>query len=246
MRRFGEDSDIYRVRVLGEFPKGGLDTFLPFGEVYKATYRDVPEGSPVEMGIDVARFGDDETVFAIRKGLKLLPLEAHGGWDTVRTAERAVELAIEHHVTRIKVDDTGVGGGVTDNLRRLQRENKLPRHVQIVPVNNGAKGDEYYENVGAMAWGHFKEILPFISLPKDDEELIAQLTDRRKRMTTKGKIALEPKSEMKARGKRSPDRADAAVLAFFEADIPNVSPVAVNRAFALSANLWAPSRWKVV
>lgn len=247
MRRFGEDSDIYRVRVLGEFPRGGMDTFLSYGEVQKATYREVPEGSPVELGIDVARFGDDSTVFAVRKGLKLLPLESQGGWDTVQTAERAVELVREHGVSSIKVDDTGVGGGVTDNLRRLKRESKIPRHVQIVPVNNGAKGDEFYDNLGAVAWGHFGDMLPHISLPDDDEELFMQLTDRRKRMTPKGKIALEPKSEMKARGKSSPDRADAAVLAFFDAEVPDVDPVAVSSAFEFSAtNLWAPSRWKVV
>src|SRR5690606_8284809 len=135
MRRFGEDSDIYRVRVLGEFPRGGMDTFLAYGDVQKATYRTVPEGTPVEMGLDVARFGDDYTVYAIRKGLKLLPLESVGGWDTVRVADKAAELIKEHGVAKVKVDDTGVGGGVTDNLRRLKREGKIARHVEIVPVN---------------------------------------------------------------------------------------------------------------
>jgi len=246
MRRFGEDSDIYRVRVLGEFPRGGLDTFLPYGEVQKATYRTVPEGVPVEMGIDVARFGDDYTVFAIRKGLKLLPLESVGGWDTVRVADRAAELVKEHGVTKVKVDDTGVGGGVTDNLRRLKREGKIPKRVEIVPVNNGGKGDEYYENTGALAWGHFKELLPHISIP-DDEELFDQLVDRRKRITPKGKIALEPKSEMKARGKRSPDRADAAVLAFFDAEVPVIDAGGIGNAMQFTmTRLWTPSRWKMV
>ncbi len=189
----------------------------------------------------------DSTVFAVRKGLKLLPLEAHGQRDTVWTADKAAELIKEHGVTRVKVDDTGVGGGVTDNLRRLKREGKISRHVEIVPVNNGGKGDEFYDNTGALAWGQFKDILPFVSIPDDDEELFDQLVDRRKRITPKGKIALEPKSEMKSRGKPSPDRADAVVLAFFEADIPAVDAGTIGHAFQMTARgLWAPSRWKQV
>lgn len=245
MRRFGEDHDIYRVRVLGEFPKGGMDTFLTYEEVAKAANREVAEGTPVEMGIDVARFGDDYTVFAIRKGMKLLPLEVRGGWDTVQTADFAAQLTREHGVAKIKVDDTGVGGGVTDNLRRLQREGVIPRHVNIVPVNNGGQGDDFYENTGALSWGQFKKLLPHISIPNDDEELFSELIDRRKDMTPKGKIRLEPKSAMKARGRGSPDRADAAVLAFFEAVAPTYDPSALNRAFSMSTSgLWTPSKWR--
>ena len=126
----------------------------------------------------------------------------------------------------IKVDDTGVGGGVTDRLNEVIHEEGLP--FQVVPVNNGnAAKDSYYFNLGAEIWGNIKELLEvnfsnnlqgkevMIELP-NDPEMIKQLSVRKYHMTSKGKIQLESKKEMKERGIGSPDTADALSLALYD------------------------------
>lgn len=129
----------------------------------------------------------------------------------------------------IKVDDSGVGGGVTDRLKEVIREEKLP--YTIIPVNNGdSASDGYYFNLGSQIWGIIKELLESnlsnklqgkedvqIELPKD-EEMIKQLSVRKYHITSKGKIQLESKEDMKKRGLGSPDTADSLALALYEPD----------------------------
>ena len=127
----------------------------------------------------------------------------------------------------IKIDDTGVGGGVTDRLREVVSEERLP--YTIIPVNNGsAATDDYYANLGSQIWGEVRDLLEenfsnmmqgekkaVIELPYDDE-MIKQLSNRRKKITSSGKIQLERKEEMKKRGVGSPDIADSITLALYE------------------------------
>lgn len=129
----------------------------------------------------------------------------------------------------IKVDDSGVGGGVTDRLNEVIREEKLP--YTVIPVNNGdAATGGYYFNLGAQIWGNIKELLENnfsnnlqgkqdvqIELPYD-KEMIKQLSVRKYHMTSKGKIQLESKDDMKKRGLGSPDTADSLSLALYEPD----------------------------
>ena len=133
------------------------------------------------------------------------------------------------HITEcsIKVDDSGVGGGVTDRLNEVIHQEKLP--YKVVPVNNGESAtDTYYFNLGGQLWGNIKELLEVnisnniqgkddvqIELPYDDE-MIKQLSNRKYHMTSKGKIQLETKKEMKERGVGSPDTADSLSLALYE------------------------------
>ena len=127
---------------------------------------------------------------------------------------------------KAKIDDTGVGGGVTDRLKEVVKEQNLP--IEVIPVNNGsASYDEHFENLGACTWGEVKDILEEnfsaymrngtlkIQLP-EDEKLISQLSTRKYRITSRGKIALESKKDMKERGLTSPDRADAVVLTIYD------------------------------
>ncbi|NCC97886.1 MAG: hypothetical protein EOM02_13740 [Synergistales bacterium] len=114
---------------------------------------------------------------------------------------------------RVVVDDTGVGGGVTDRIRQVARDDNLS--IEVVGSNNGAKpSDDNYLNWGAEAWGHFKRLLQgkLVSLP-DDDDLRGELTGRKYSLDAKGRIRLEGKADMKKRGLSSPDSADAAVLA---------------------------------
>jgi phage terminase large subunit len=222
-KKYNPDSDVYRVRVLGEFPRAEPDTFIPL-ELCEAAVRrecEISETDELHIGVDVARFGDDETVIAARVGNKLVGLWPYTKQDTMVTAgyviRHARDAMMQYNRTEavIKIDDDGVGGGVTDRVNERVREEGLP--FRIVPCHNGGKAndDEHYENWGTEAWAQFRDLLQEGApvLP-DDDKLMAQLSTRKYRMTSKSRIALERKDDMKKRGLPSPDRADAVVLAF--------------------------------
>lgn len=232
-RKYGEGSDVWRVRVEGEFPRGESDTFIALETALfaKDEVRVQPSGDTLYVGCDVARFGDDETTIYARIGMAVVATHFHhkegtmvtAGW-VLRVIKEVRELHQEVTHVQIRIDDDGVGGGVTDRLNEVNEEMDLG--YEIIPVHNGSSSDdEYYGNKGAETWGNIKELLEenmsnfmigktgVLQLP-DDEKLIAQLTTRKWRMGSKGKIYLERKEDMKKRGLQSPDRADGFVLAF--------------------------------
>ncbi len=232
-QKYGEGSDVWRVRVEGEFPRGESDTFISLESALfaKDEVRVQPSGDTLYIGCDVARFGDDETTIYARIGMAIVASHFHHKEGTMVTAGwvlhliksvRADHPEISH--VEIRIDDDGVGGGVTDRLNEVNDEMNLG--YEIIPVRNGsASDDEYYGNKGSETWGNIKSLLEenmsnfilgqpgVIQLP-DDEKLITQLTTRKWRMGSNGRIYLEKKEDMKKRGLQSPDRADALILAF--------------------------------
>jgi phage terminase large subunit len=232
-RKYGKDSDVVRVRVDGEFPRSEPDVFIPLEYAEAAAMRDVypideeankpiiPESAELEIGVDVARFGDDETVIIPRIGMLVPDIHRYTKQDTTMTAGWVIRHAKDlmtvygRNYCYVKVDDDGVGGGVTDQLRATIQEEGL--HIYVIDCHNGGKANDsdHYENWGTEAWATAREFLKDgdVQIP-NDEDLIGQLTTRKYTITQKGKIKLESKDEMKKRGLRSPDRADAFVLAF--------------------------------
>ena len=238
LSKYGEDSDVARVRIYGEFPKGSLDSFISLEivefakdiTIKKETLFHINVG---HIGVDVARFGDDSTILFPRIGAKALAFKKYSKQDTMQTTGRVLKLAKQLMAdypnlkkVMIKVDDTGVGGGVTDRLKEVIHDDRLP--FEVIPVNNGESStDDYYANKGTQIWGDIKELLeqnisnsvngldPAIELP-NEPNLIKELSTRKFKMTSNGKIRLESKDDMKKRGVGSPDIADALTLAFYE------------------------------
>lgn len=234
LRKYGEDSDVARVRVFGDFPKAEKDGFIPLYLAEAATkgkpylnddgIEEIPEGAVLGIGVDVARFGEDETVITTRIGKKVIRQEGFYGQDTMKTVGETLRTAREfmrkyskNHCI-INVDDDGVGGGVSDRLLEVKREERL--FITVNRCRNGAVADDYenYDSWGTESWANLKDILKFIEIP-DDDDLVAQLTTRKYHVTSKGKIALESKKEMKKRNLPSPDKADSLVLAFANGSI---------------------------
>lgn len=234
IRKYGKDSDAVRIRVFGEFPKSEPDMFISLELAETATERAVePYGRTLHIGADIARYGDDETVLAPFYGGKVFELECYHKQSTTATAGRIIKMARQFHsryqyITEvlIKIDDDGVGGGVTDLLEEIIRDELFPFAIRIIPIGNGRKAIDYdhYENRGTEIWAAIRDRLqenlshymqdsePTLELPKDDK-LIKQLTTRKYKMSSKGRIVLERKEDMKKRGVESPDRADAVALA---------------------------------
>ena len=146
---YGEDSDFVRVRVRGVWPRAGSMQFISteLADAAASPSREAAHGvyDPRIMGVDVARFGDDQTVIRMRIGrdARSIPPVKLRGADTMTVAARVVEEAHKHRVDAIFVDGGGVGGGVVDRLRFLRE----PVHE----VQFGAKSDRSESKLAAHA-----------------------------------------------------------------------------------------------
>jgi hypothetical protein len=213
---WGEDSDLFKVKVKGEFPSAGSVQFIPTDLVMDAQMQ-MPVTSlndAVIIGVDVARFGDNNTVLYPRVGMdaKSFPFRTYNGLDNVQVAEKVIELvndfkALGKNQPTIFVDGGGLGGGVVDILRRLG--------YSPIDVNFGGKAaDRKWWRKGDEMWGRMKDAMQRLSIP-DDADLRDQLTQREYGFSQDGsRIRLESKADMVKRGVQSPDIADALALTF--------------------------------
>lgn len=177
------------------------------GAIMDAMKRKAPTDGGIVVGADIARFGDDATVFVKRQGLQVIDIQVLHKLDTQEVASRLATFA---EGGKINIDDTGVGGGVTDKLRRMMQN--------VNPVNFGAApiDKKKYPDIISEMWFNLAGLLPQIGL-KDDNELLGELASRQFKYTADERRKVESKEEYKKRtGRHSPDRADAAILCFYQ------------------------------
>lgn len=205
---WGEDSPVYQTRVLGEFSESGEDLLIPLRWIEAAVEKLVEEGQK-EIGADVARFGDDKTVFCLRVGKKVDKIVQFGKEDTMSIVGRLKTLIDERKPSVVRIDEIGVGAGVVDRLKEQGYE------IEGVNVGEKASNSEKFINLRAEVYWGLRERFQQgdISIPNDDD-LIAQLSNIKYKYTSRGQLQIESKEEMKKRGLKSPDKADALVLAF--------------------------------
>jgi phage terminase large subunit len=212
-QRYGEESNAFRIRVLGEFPLADDDTIIPFHLVESATHRDVEisDDTKAVWGLDVARFGTDCTALCKRQGPIVTEIRSWRGLDLMQTVGRVVAeyeaLSPSMRPREILVDSIGLGSGVVDRLRELD----LP--VRGINVAESPSMKETYMNLRSELWFKAKAWLEDRSckLPPNDQ-LVAELTSIRYSFTSSGKMKAESKDEMRRRGLSSPDLADAFCL----------------------------------
>ena len=238
-RKFGKNSNVVRVRVDGEFPENEDDVFIPMALATKAVNTEPLEHSipaRISIGCDVARFGNDDTAIAKNIDGDIQKLVTRHGQDLYATADDIIEmykaLRTAHPQYRgliyAIIDDTGVGGGVTDILNREKIRQKLNK-LMVVPVNfSSAVPDKEaagrYADISTWMWAVLRDMAAsgLLHLP-DDATLIGQLTTRKYIFSgAPSKLKLESKESLKKRGLTSPDRADAVALALYEGGIFDV------------------------
>ena len=168
------------------------------------------EAGPIEVGVDVARFGSDKTAICVRRGDRVISLETFARQDTMATAGQVVRVSRRYSPAAIRIDEIGIGAGVIDRLKEL----KIPR-VEGVNVARRASNPEHFSNLRAELFDGLRERFQDerISIP-GDAELISQLASIRYSFTSSGQMRIEDKDDLRARGERSPDLADALMLAF--------------------------------
>ena len=228
-RRFGVDSNAYRVRVEGLFPKTDADTIIPYELALSAQEREIimAPDLPEVWGLDVAYKGNDSNALVRRNAVGILPqIKVWDGMDT--RASAAVVRAIwdatpdARKPLEIHVDVIGYGAGVHDSL--------LEWGLPVVAINvseTTAVNTERFRNYSTQLWWACREWLEDRghTLPVCDgtcpdrqacvhERLIMEMTSRQYEPTTGGKLLIESKRDMKKRGFKSPDVADAAMLTF--------------------------------
>jgi len=219
-RTYGEDSREFSVRVLGNFPESGADAVIPRAFVESAVDRDVyDEGYPLVWGIDPGR-GGDPSGFIARSDRAILDAEelrfdnlmrlvgwVKSKWDSTPASKRP---------KKIYIDSIGLGAGVYDRLDELG----LP--VLAVNVSEAAAMSDRYMRLRAELWykgrewfealdKHIPSQLPHL------EQLIEELAAVEQKIMSSGKVDIESKDQMKRRGIKSPNLADAFILTFAEA-----------------------------
>lgn len=230
---WGRESVLYLTKVKGEIVDEGADTIIKLSQVIKMfenhSKRDFDESGQEEVGVDVARGGADDTVFFKRKGLKVTDYKKITS-KQLPPKEKLVYISDELEIfvghdkeIKIKVDDTGVGGGVTDIMER--------RKYNIVPINfqQEANDPDKYPNAISEMWFEVAKIIHEIACPELDR-LKKELVNRKhKPLDKKGRRVVESKEDYKKGGFSSPDMADGFLLAFYEKEgiggaamIPNV------------------------
>nr|DAS03654.1 MAG TPA: large terminase [Caudoviricetes sp.] len=177
-------------------------------QVIEAMGREVDDEGAIEVGVDVARLGGDRTVFVKRKGLKEIGRASYTKKRTTEVCDLLVNFIGADKDVLIKIDDTGVGGGVTDEM--------IARGYNVIPINFGAKASkpDKYPNLISEAWFYLQSIIDNISIA-NDKDLLVELSNREWKMDSKGRRGVESKDDYKKRGFRSPDLADATILCFY-------------------------------
>lgn len=212
--RYGEESNAYRIRVLGEFPLADDDTVIPMEYLESAWQRDI-QPDPVwreVWGVDIARFGSDRSALVRRRDKIVEEVVLWGGYDLMQSAGFIFHSydAANPKPDEILVDVIGMGAGVVDRLR----EQGLP--VRGVNVSEAPATKQRYANLRAELWFEMRDWFAAKScrIPKN-ETLIAQLAAVKYSFASNGKIKLESKDALKSRLRgASPDAADALALTF--------------------------------
>lgn len=234
---YGEDSDFYKMRVLGEFPILSEAQFISAAAVEEAQKRQLMPGEYHNydriLGCDVARFGKDSSVIVDRQGPKIHEILSFKGLDTIEFAEKILGYYKSvGGITAVAVDGIGIGAGVVDQLKRF--------NVPVLDVNVSTKSSEpkVYFNLRAQLYGKVKEWIETADIPSN-EELRDNLISINYAYNTKLQIILESKKDMRKRGIHSPDESDALSLTMVVSTLQyspqRMQPRKINR----TQHMWA-------
>lgn len=210
---YGIDSDVYRVRVLGQFPQSETEGFIREADIRSAINRStIATNDGIQGGLDVARYGSDASVLILRQGNRIVLIKRWHQRDPMDVCEEVSQLINQHNVQIVGVDAHGVGGPVADRLRKLQPN-------KIIDINLSADGGKQYYNRRTALWGATRDWIKYGSIP-DDKDLVASGSSLLYTYDSKGRFQLESKELAKKRGVHSPDAWDALSYSF-GVTIPN-------------------------
>ena len=198
-REWGEASPLYQVRVRGDFPSQAENAIISLALVEDATARwaDTPTEGTLTLGVDVARFGDDETVIFPVRGRRALPPVIERKLDTVQVAGRVLEVArrlrTESERPIVRVDVIGVGAGVYDQLAQAP---EVDVHaVNVAESPSGTENQERFALLRDQMWFGLAAWLKEGGAIPDDPKLAAELVAPIYTFDVRGRIKVETKDK---------------------------------------------------
>ena len=213
-----EGTPWWSAKVLGQFPDTASDGVIPLALVEQARIAEAATDGHEWAGLDVARFGSDDTVLVEGAGHTVERVTIVHGQDTMAVAGMGAEY-LKNRRGVLAIDEGGVGGGVYDRIK----EQRLPGTVLAVNAGSSPDNDpaDRLVNMRSQLWWHAREALyrgevSLARLPDDQyQRLRSELTAPRYRFSSSGKVVIESKEEMVKRGVPSPDLADAFNLGIY-------------------------------
>lgn len=183
---------------------------------------DTDNTGTIFAGLDVADDGNDKNALAIRQGNKLLYVEEWDGLDVGQTTMKAIEICNKFNVEKLNYDSIGVGAGVKSTLNMIG-ETKIKTYAISVAESptHGKYGEKSYKdtflNLRAQLWWLMRDRFENKAISiMSDSNLISELSAPLYFFNENGKIKIESKKDMRSRGIKSPNKADAVLLAFHE------------------------------
>ena len=225
---WGEKSPMFVSRVLGEFPLEGEDTLIPLVWCEDAATRWQKEKKDeqtvtdrIYLGLDVARYGTNKTVIVVYQPNRIVRIKSIQNKSTVEATNLVIQEAVSAgaKLMQVTVDDTGVGGGVTDRLRELGYP------VSAINFSQKPSDQMHFKAIRDEMYWHLRELFRAkeITIPYN-EGLMSQLSSVKYRINPKsGRIEIETKEDMRKRGLPSPDEADGVALAVWGSRRMNAS-----------------------
>jgi phage terminase large subunit len=206
---WGPGHPLWEARVLGQFPTQAVDALISLAWLEEAARRAAADrGGRLAAGLDVAGPGEDETVLVITEAERIVALQAWADQDA-RGAVVAALAPYRHRLDVVNVDAAGIGYFLAKHLQDLG--------FPVRPVNVGERATdrERYANLKAeFYWGLRQRFQAGDVVGLTDERTIGQLAGIRYRHTARGQVEIERKEDARKRGVKSPDRAEAVMLAF--------------------------------
>ena len=216
--RYGEDSNVFRVRVLGEFPFDDKDSLIPHSWVISATKRQVTvRDEPLILGVDVGAGGDISAIVP-RRGAKVYDPLTYNSKDTMEVVGWIAKAYKDLGAYAICIDPIGIGKGGYDRLSELGIRNVFPVDVRKSSSRAGTK------KLRDELWWTLREQFEMgnIEIP-NDEDLIMELSSIKYKPESDSTIKVQSKAEMRRKHSaggigHSPDRADALALTYYIQD----------------------------
>lgn len=210
-QEWGEDSPLYQVRVMGNFPEEAEDTLIPLFWIERAQLLNLEPSGVKSLGVDIARSGGDESVIIMRHGGVASAPKVWTHKDTMQSTGIIKNYIDEHKPDIVNIDVIGMGAGVVDRL------NEQEYGVNGVNVGERATEPDKYFNLRSELYWKIRQKLERSELELPDDSILTnELTGFRYEFTSKGQLKLEPKEKTKDRVGKSPDRADSLALTLYE------------------------------